>query len=266
LKEERERLAMEDKDWVEIADDTVPENPSGVSDDSSVRRSTRVLNMRTGEVRIKARDAAFWKLSVDAEGRACFVHRKTNQIVYENPKYLPLGTTPEEIAAEKAKCMEAVCYAAYFVADFLELHAKAATENERKVLFNKLHDSPAVKNLAGALMKARGLWATDFDKDEYLVYAQSLLTQIKEVLKEKDHFHSKVQNARRNLLNVEKAGATATCQSCGHEIARTATYCTVCGAKMSYYRQKHSTAEGIAPSSGVSTDDSTVEDSSSTSS
>lgn len=249
----------EDQEWVEMGEEGYEAEAVGdgqeLSEASNQKAPVRVMNKRTGEIRTKSKEANMWDLSTDQDGHACFIHRRTKRVVYDNPKYEPLDQTAsaEEVAKERNLCMEAVYYAAYFVSDFLEQHSRATTDKERKVLFRRLDESSAVKSLAGVLAKARGLWGTEFDQDEYLVYANELLARTQAMMLDKTEFVEKAQMARRKIMTVERASAVVVCHQCGHEVERTKKYCTTCGAKMLFYRMPGALSSS---STGVEVDDS----------
>jgi hypothetical protein len=247
---ERAAKAVEDAEWVDIVEDTGIQ--SGMEDASGVTALSplsgdggalleeirvarvRMINTRTGEVRLKAKDAKDWELGQDAEGRPCYINQRTKQITYENPKVeRASGLTAAELQERKKEVMEEVHFTVYLLNNLLEDYHAAQTEKQTKIVFKKLQETPMIRRLAGALAQHRDLFGQrDTETDEYLRYAQEVLTAVQNLAREKEAFLESMRVTRAKLLNVQKSASTVICSHCGHDVPRTLKYCNVCGVKL----------------------------------
>ena len=211
-------------------------------------------NMRTGEIRRKAKDASDWKLATDKEGCLCWKHLKYRSVSYTDPRFAREdGLTPRSLSRAKKICREEIQVQAYLLQDLFERFSKIVNtfddENnishsslpdhvyitrEKTTFFKTFSNYQYARNLGKqlALMKSY-LGETLFGQDKYCTYARELL-KLQYPMDEycEEYLH------RLDLVKFKTIGdktlrvKTVQCQNCQNDISKTENFCPYCGAKM----------------------------------
>lgn len=80
------------------------------------------LSQETGEIRSGIDDALSWSVQDDGYGFPCFVHEKTQEVVYEDPRFTYALT--DEALQQRKFVMQEIRFLTYICKDLLEEHHK----------------------------------------------------------------------------------------------------------------------------------------------
>ena len=223
--------AMEDAcQWKQIQNDQSQENVIFIS-------------TRTGEIRAGTIDAPNWAVHEDEYGYPCFYHCETEEIVYEDPRFI--HDTDQDLNAQRDYIMAEARMALYFCKEYWESYNRAVeAENKRdqhRILLT-VANSPKPKHLTSFLIRAKAFYkkASIIDKPMHLDEKADieLMQFISERMTEMQNMADEIISAKRvtkyhhvQLLESKFSGKEYVCPKCERPTQRHLEFCANCGKK-----------------------------------
>ena len=198
------------------------------------------LSQVTGEIRTGMNDALSWVVQDDGIGFPCFYNVETQQIVYEDPRFV--YEVDDDLASQRRFIMQELRIAVYFCNDLWEKYLQAEKVGDQRQIIAAqiaIRNSPKPVHLNSFLIRARVLYkqtsVVDKPMDkvilEELDYAAWLAERIAAVL---DNVEQKLlarRDHKKEVVNklTAKSGMRVFCQHCKRETKRHLEFCPTCG-------------------------------------
>jgi hypothetical protein len=202
------------------------------------------LSEMTGELRTGSLTAIQWQIIDDHYGFPCFYNHETQQIVYEDPRFL--YDVEEDLLQQRRYIMQEIRFAVYICKDLYDQYQQTLfmkndinNRQQNKIMF-QIRNTPKITQLSALIIRAKALHpiTSIVDKPmhttiyEELDYAQWLVNTLSMIIDAAEVTIRQRQDLKRSL--VEKLSSRTKkkkvfCLNCQRETKRNLDFCPNCG-------------------------------------
>jgi hypothetical protein len=218
------------------------------------------ISTKSGVIRTGTEGCRDWMVQDDGHGFPCFYNLKTQEIVYEDPRFE--SSESSDLKGQRDYVMGELRYASYFCKELLERYdatfkkpvvskkgkqkeepVNKQTEGGRQSRFmaNMIRKSDKPRHLAAFLLRAKALYAPESLVDaphdpnalKEIDYADWMTVRFHKIIEHASHEGREVRDKRLDIvLKLRAKGEKKVfCPSCFRETRRHLDFCPTCGVK-----------------------------------